>query len=99
MTDRPVGAAEGTVDDDADDQHDDHHGDEGGGVGELARELELRPVPPSWGDASFLPLRPAASVISGLTTRRAPPDLAPEMMRTASPLDLVKALIVGLGPI
>src|SRR5712691_6869019 len=45
-----------------------------------------------------LPSRPAADVISGLTTRYAPPDVAPAMIRIAAPLDLAKALIAGFGP-
>jgi hypothetical protein len=48
--------------------------------------------------AIFLPLRAAADVMSGLTTRDAPPEVAPAMIRIASPFDLVKALIAGLGP-
>ena len=55
-------------------------------------------VLPSCGVASFLPRRSAADVISGLTTRNAPPDVAPAMIRIASPFDLAKALIAGLGP-
>ena len=34
----------------------------------------------------------------GLTTRYAPPDVAPAMIRIAAPLDLAKALIAGFGP-
>ena len=43
-------------------------------------------VPPSCGVASFLPLRSAAELISGLTTSCAPPDAAPAMMLMDSPL-------------
>ena len=42
---------------------------------------------PSCGLAIFLPFRSAGLVISGFTTRDAPPEVAPEMMRTASPFD------------
>ena len=45
-------------------------------------------VLPSDGVAMLLPLRSAALVMSGLTTRNAPPDVEPEMTRTALPLDL-----------
>ena len=55
-------------------------------------------VLPSCGVASFLPLRSAALLISGLTTRNAPPEVAPEMIRMASPFDLAKALMAGFGP-
>src|SRR6266550_2444262 len=55
-------------------------------------------VLPSCGDATVLPRRTAADVISGLTTRYAPPDVAPAMIRIAAPLDLAKALIAGFGP-
>jgi hypothetical protein len=44
-------------------------------------------VLPRLGVASFLPLRSAGLLMSGFTTRNAPPDVAPEMTRTASPLD------------
>src|SRR5205085_11687530 len=55
-------------------------------------------VLPSCGAASFLPLRSATLVIDGFTTRKAPPDVAPEMMRIACPCDLMYALIAGFGP-
>jgi hypothetical protein len=55
-------------------------------------------VLPSWGVATFLPLRSAALLISGFTTREAPADVAPATIRNASPLDFAKPLIVGLGP-
>ena len=55
-------------------------------------------VLPSDGLAIFLPLRSAALVISGLTTRNAPPEVEPEITRTASPLVLANMLIAGLGP-
>src|SRR5437763_8159066 len=55
-------------------------------------------VLPSWGVATFLPLRPTAELMDGFTTRNAPPEVAPEMMRIASPLLLAKALMAGLGP-
>ena len=55
-------------------------------------------VLPSDGLAIFLPLRSAAEVISGLTTRNAPPDVEPEMTRTASPLVFANALMAGFGP-
>jgi hypothetical protein len=44
------------------------------------------------------PRRSAAEPIPGLTTRAAPPLVAPETIRIASPPDLVKALMAGLGP-
>ena len=53
---------------------------------------------PSCGDAIFLPLSCAADVIVGATTSAAPPEVAPEMMRIASPCDLANALIAGFGP-
>src|SRR3954465_9581405 len=54
-------------------------------------------VLPSCGDATLLPLRSAALLMDGLTTRYAPPDAAPEMIFT--PLfNLVQAVMVGLGP-
>ena len=37
-------------------------------------------------------------MISGFTTRNAPPDAAPDTTRIASPFDLLYALIAGLGP-
>ena len=55
-------------------------------------------VLPSDGLAIFLPLRSAALAISGLTTRKAPPEVEPEMTRTASPFDFANALMAGLGP-
>ena len=33
-----------------------------------------------------------------LTTRKAPPEVAPDTMRMAWPLDLMNALMAGLGP-
>src|SRR6266508_1920831 len=45
-------------------------------------------VLPSCGVAIFLPRRPWASVMSGRTISRAPPEVAPEMIRTALPPDL-----------
>src|SRR5258708_6525863 len=42
---------------------------------------------PSCGEAIVLPLRPAALLMPGLTTKPAPPDAAPAMMRTATPFD------------
>ena len=36
--------------------------------------------------------------MSGLTTRAAPPEAAPETTLTASPWDWLYALIVGFGP-
>ena len=44
-------------------------------------------VLPSDGDARVLPFRSAAPLMSGLTTRNAPPEVEPEMTRTASPFD------------
>ena len=38
------------------------------------------------------------SVMSGFTTRLAPPEVAPAMIRTAVPWLLTNALIEGLGP-
>ena len=55
-------------------------------------------VLPSDGLAIFRPRRSAAVLISGRTTRNAPPEVDPEMTRTASPLDCEKALMAGLGP-
>ena len=55
-------------------------------------------VLPSWGVATFWPFRSAALLMLGLTTRAAPPEVAPAMIRRASPFDFTKALIVGLGP-
>ena len=37
-------------------------------------------------------------MISGLTTNAAPLLVAPATIRSASPLDLTKALMAGLGP-
>ena len=53
---------------------------------------------PSWGVATFLPFRSAALLIFGLTTSAAPAEVAPATMRIASPFDLEKALMAGLGP-
>ena len=54
-------------------------------------------VLPSWGDATVLPLRSAALLIDGLTTKYAPPEAEPETIFT--PLSsLVHAVMVGLGP-
>jgi hypothetical protein len=55
-------------------------------------------VLPSWGVASFLPRRSAGPEMEGLTTRAAPPEVAPATMRTASPPERAKALMAGLGP-
>ena len=55
-------------------------------------------VLPSAGVAMVVPARSAGDVISGFTTRNAPPDVAPDTMRSASPSDLAKPLIAGLGP-
>ena len=44
-------------------------------------------VLPSWGEAMVLPLRSAGPLMSGFTTSDAPPEVAPEMIRRASPLD------------
>ena len=55
-------------------------------------------VPPSCGVASFLPLRSATLVMLGLTTRNAPPEVLPAMMRMALPLDRANAVTAGLGP-
>src|SRR6202521_2530131 len=52
---------------------------------------------PSWGVAIVLPLSWSTLVIGAFTTSPAPPDAVPATMRTA-PLDLVKAVIDGLGP-
>jgi hypothetical protein len=38
-----------------------------------------------------------ALLMLGLTTRNAPPDVAPETIRIASPPDCANALIAGLG--
>ena len=55
-------------------------------------------VLPSAGVAIVVPARSAGDVISGFTTRNAPPDVAPDTMRSASPSDLAKPLIAGFGP-
>ena len=54
-------------------------------------------VLPSCGVATTLPLRSAALLMSGFTTKYAPPEDAPEM--TLTPLsNWVHAVIVGFGP-
>ena len=55
-------------------------------------------VLPSDGDPTFLPLRSAAVLISGFTTRNAPPEAVPATMRMAAPFDLLYALMAGFGP-
>ncbi len=45
-----------------------------------------------------MPFRSAALLMSGLTTKNAPPEVAPETMRSDSPFDLTNELIAGLGP-
>jgi hypothetical protein len=55
-------------------------------------------VLPSCGLASFAPASRSGLVMSGLTTRKAPPEVAPEMILIASPPDWAKALMAGLGP-
>src|SRR5439155_16382531 len=55
-------------------------------------------VPPSWGEATFLPLRSDAVAIARLTTSDAPPDVEPATIRTAFPPDRWNALIAGFGP-
>ena len=55
-------------------------------------------VLPSCGVATFSPFRSSAEVISGVVTRKAPPDVDPDTMRIASPLDWANALIAGFGP-
>ena len=37
-------------------------------------------------------------VMLGLHDQEAPPEVAPEMIRMASPFDWAKALIAGFGP-
>ena len=53
-------------------------------------------VLPSDGVASFLPLRSAALVIDGFTTRNAPPDAAPDTMRISVPFDLLVGVDRGV---
>lgn len=55
-------------------------------------------VLPSCGVAIFLPLRSSTVLISGLTTRKTPPEAAPAMMLIALPPDLDHALMAGFGP-
>ena len=55
-------------------------------------------VLPSCGVAIVLPRSCSGVVMSGLTTNWAPPAVAPEMSRTASPFDLANALIDGPEP-
>ena len=45
-------------------------------------------VPPSCGLATVLPLRSAALWMSFDTTKNAPPEVVPEMIRMAAPEDL-----------
>ena len=45
-----------------------------------------------------MPLRSAAELMSGETTRAAPLSVAPATIRMESPLDLTKELMAGLGP-
>ena len=54
-------------------------------------------VLPSWGDATTLPLRSAALLMSGFTTKYAPPEAAPDTIVTPF-CNCVHAVSVGLGP-
>jgi hypothetical protein len=48
--------------------------------------------------ASVAPVRSFGESIPSRTTRAAPPEVVPEMMRSARPSDWTKPLIDGLGP-
>lgn len=66
-------------------------------------EIQLRKatswVLPSCGVAIFLPLRSSRVLIFfGSTTSFTPPDAEPPMIRRLLPLDLVKPLMAGEGP-
>src|SRR2546421_694552 len=54
-------------------------------------------VLPSSGDATFWPFRSAADLMTYFVIRKAPPDVAPEMILIA-PLEVRKALTAGFGP-
>ena len=55
---------------------------------------------PSWGEANFLPAKSFGDSIpeSLLTTKTAPPLVAPEIILISFPPDIMYALIAGLGP-
>ena len=55
-------------------------------------------VLPACGVAMILPLSCSGEVMSGETTSWAPPEVEPAISRTASPLDLAKALMAGPEP-
>lgn len=55
-------------------------------------------VLPSCGVAMIVPLSCSGEVMSGLVTSWAPAEVEPATRRTASPFDLVKALIAGPEP-